>query len=83
MIQPWQTGCAPPVAGKQASLKVTIKSLESHWKSPAKSYWLVGQGHPSENMKVNWDDEIPFIYGTIKNGNQTTNQINIFETQQI
>ena len=38
---------------------------------------------PLKNMKVNWDDEIPFIYGTIKNGNQTTNQINIFETQQI
>ena len=35
-------------------------------------WWL---GHPSEKYElVNWDDEIPNINGTIKNGNQTTNQ---------
>ena len=36
------------------------------------AWWL---GHPSEKYEfVNWDDEMPFISGKIKNGNQTTNQ---------
>ena len=35
-------------------------------------WWL---GHPSEKYEfVNWDDDIPNIYGKIKNGSQTTNQ---------
>ena len=34
-----------------------------------------GWATPLKNMKVNWDDDIPNIYGKIKNGNQTTNQI--------
>ena len=39
----------------------------------------MGQGHPSEKYEfVNWDDDIPNINGKIKNGNQTTNQINIY-----
>ena len=38
--------------------------------------WLVGQGHPSEKYEfVNWDDVCNPIYGKIKNGNQTTNQV--------
>ena len=29
-------------------------------------------------MKVDWDDDIPNIYGKIKDGNQTTNQVSIY-----
>ena len=36
-------------------------------------WWFLAT--PLKNMKVNWDDDRNPLYGKIKNGNQTTNQI--------
>ena len=52
-----------------------VKTHPYHPISSKKKHGLVGgQATPLKNMNVNWDDEIPNIYGKIKNGNQTTNQ---------
>ena len=41
-----------------------------------KSNLVGGWGkNPLKNMIVNWDDECNPIYGKVKNGNQTTNQL--------
>ena len=38
-------------------------------------YLVGGWATPLKNMEVNWDDEIPFLCGKIKHGNQTTKQL--------
>ena len=40
-----------------------------------------GPPRPEKYDFVNWDDDIPFIYGKIENGNQTTNQFKCFPKQ--
>ena len=42
--------------------------------------WLVGGwATPLQEMKVNWDDEIPNIRENAKNVNQTPNQMGVLE----
>ena len=43
--------------------------------SPLNNHLVGGWATPLNKKIVNGDDDIPFMYGKIKNGNQTTNQI--------